>query len=90
MMTFAKTPLLALLCLSSAGLAQVTPPVAPVAAPIKEKKICRSEVPLGSIMGRRICHTKAEWVAIRAQNGAAAERTLDAARRPGMGTTSTN
>jgi hypothetical protein len=34
---------------------------------VKEKKICRTEDDTGSIVPRRICHTKAEWAAINAQ-----------------------
>ena len=47
-----------------------TAPIASVAAdtpappPPKERKICRSEAPTGSIMVRRVCRTKAEWDAI--------------------------
>ena len=36
----------------------------PAPSPPKERKICRSEASTGSIMGRRICRTKAEWDAI--------------------------
>ncbi len=37
-------------------------PAAAAAAP--EKKICRREQEVGSIMPKRTCHTKAEWDAI--------------------------
>ena len=41
---------------------------APAATPVKEKKICRSDDETGSIMPKRICHTKAEWVEIDQAN----------------------
>lgn len=49
----------------------------------KEKKICRSEEVTGSIFTKRVCHTKAEWVALEAERerGAAALRN----RRDGNG-----
>lgn len=34
---------------------------------VKEKKLCRTEDDTGSIVPKRICHTKAEWEAIAAQ-----------------------
>lgn len=35
--------------------------------PRVDKKVCRKEVATGSIMRRRVCHTKAEWDAIENQ-----------------------
>lgn len=49
----------------------------PTAAPAKEKKICRSERPVGSIMPQRTCHTAAEWQAIQGQSAEARQRALD-------------
>ena len=45
----------------------------PVAAKDKKpqdpnKRICRSEVPTGSMLGKSICHTRLEWAAIDNQN----------------------
>ncbi len=70
-----------LLALSSPALAQQAAP-AP-AAPVKEKKICRSLAVTGSIMGKRECHTPAEWSQIDNANSDDAKRALGA-RRTGM------
>ena len=48
----------ALLLASSQAVGQTE---ASAPAPAPEKKICRSIVPTGSIMGKRICLTKTEW-----------------------------
>jgi len=48
----------------------------PAAAPTPvatEKPVCRKEVPLGSIMAKRTCHSKAEWAEIDSANAGAAE-----------------
>ena len=50
----------ALVFLLAAGQAPAQASAAP-AAPVKEKKICRSETSTGSIMPKRTCHTQAEW-----------------------------
>lgn len=54
------------------------PVTAPTPAP--EKKICRSIVPIGSIMGKRTCHTKAEWKQIDNANSDSAQTGLDQRR----------
>jgi len=43
--------------------------------PDGEKMICKREVATGSIMSRRICHTRAEWKAIEDQGKADIDRT---------------
>ncbi len=48
--------------------------VTPQAQPA-EKKVCRREVAVGSIMAKAVCHTKAEWQAIREANDTAVERS---------------
>lgn len=68
--------------------AQTTAPETPVTSPTPvaaEKPVCRKEVPLGSIMAKRTCHSKAEWVAIDSANAGAAEN----ARRINGGRTGT-
>ncbi|MBB4618252.1 hypothetical protein [Sphingomonas abaci] len=69
-----------MLLLSAALAAQTTAPEAPAATPTPtptpvaaEKPVCRKEVPLGSIMAKRTCHSKAEWAAIDSANAGAAE-----------------
>lgn len=48
---------------------QTEQPAAPAAVPAPvEKPICRSEVPTGSTLPKRVCHTKAQWAAIGAAN----------------------
>lgn len=37
---------------------------APVAAPVKEKPVCRRVEETGSVVAKRVCHTKAEWAAM--------------------------
>ena len=49
-------------------------PAAPAAPPVKEKKICRTEVATGSIMPKRICHTDADWKSIDDDNASNADR----------------
>ena len=55
-------------CLLSHAAAAQNAPAANPAAPVKEKKICRSVVPTGTIMGKRMCLTKAEWAEFHARN----------------------
>ena len=76
-----KIAALASLVASSAAIAQDAAS-APVTAPTPaaEKKICRSEVPLGSIRTKRTCLTKSQWAALHAQNGASAERAIESVR----------
>ncbi|WP_206245018.1 hypothetical protein [Novosphingobium terrae] len=40
---------------------------AATAAPVKEKRTCRLDDDTSSIVAKRICHTKAEWAAIEAE-----------------------
>jgi len=47
---------------------------APAAA---EKKVCRKEQEVGSIMPKRTCRTQAEWDAIDRQNGGNAQTMID-------------
>jgi hypothetical protein len=65
-----------MLLLSAALAVQTTTPETPAAAPTPvatEKPVCRKEVPLGSIMAKRTCHSKAEWAEIDSANAGAAE-----------------
>jgi hypothetical protein len=38
------------------------------AKPVKEKKICRSQMDTGSILPKTICHTQAEWNEVSGTN----------------------
>lgn len=51
---------------TSAAVAQDSP--APEAKPVPEKKLCRSVVPTGTIMAKRICLTKKEWAEFSSRN----------------------
>jgi hypothetical protein len=57
-----------------AGSQAVAQTVAPAPAPVPEKKICRSVVPTGSIMGRRVCLTKTEWKELDGINSKTVDR----------------
>jgi hypothetical protein len=54
------------------------------AKPVKPKKICRSEIAVGSIMPRNICHTQAEWAEIDETNSDNARDTLDRPHAPSV------
>ena len=53
---------------------------ADAAKPPKEKKICHTEVMIGSIMPKSVCHTKAEWAQIDATNSDNAHQALEQPR----------
>jgi len=77
-------PVIALLALSTAAYAQDAAP-SPAPTPVKEKQVCRNMAVTGSIMGRRICHTAAEWRQIDGTNSDSARRALDSSRSIGVG-----
>lgn len=54
--------------------APAQPAAAAVPAPAQEKKTCRRDESLGTIIAKRVCHTQAEWAAIDQQNARNAER----------------
>ncbi|WP_206244906.1 hypothetical protein [Novosphingobium terrae] len=60
-----------LMTMSPAAQAQDAKPAASEAAatpaPVKEKRTCRLDDDTSSIVPKRICHTKAEWAAIEAE-----------------------
>lgn len=62
---------------------QPTPTPTAVAAKSAEKKVCRSEVALGSTLQKRTCRTRAEWALRRRLEQQELERVggLDRARR---------
>jgi hypothetical protein len=65
------------------ALAQETP--APAPAPVREKKICRSQETVGTLLTKTVCHTKTEWADIDARNQRSADDTMSnrGARPPG-------
>ena len=82
-MFFRKSAVVAAIGLfSSVAVAQdATPPVE--AAPVKEKKICRSMVATGSVMAKRTCLTKAEWAKLNASSEKQNEHFRDQQSRGG-------
>ena len=65
----------ALLATGTPALAQDAAPTP--AEPVKEKKICRTSTATGSIVPKRKCMTKAEWVRFDADNAQNAEKFRD-------------
>jgi len=47
------------------------------AKPAKEKKICHLDTGTGSIVPKRVCHTRAEWAEIEKQNANSTDRYTD-------------
>lgn len=64
---------LAMMTAPAAQTTQATAVPPPATPPAKEKPICRREIPVGSIMPVRTCHSKAEWAMIDRANNDAAE-----------------
>lgn len=56
--------------------AQATPAPA-AAASADDKKVCRRSTDTGSIMTKRVCHTRGEWMQIDQQNAANSQSALD-------------
>ncbi len=63
-------------------------PASTVAAPVtdSEKKLCRSQVTTGSIMGHRVCHTRAQWAAIDRAEADRSDDFRNKATNPGSPT----
>ena len=78
-MTFSRVAMLLVagLSFSAASTAKDKKPVDP------NKKVCRSEVPTGSMMRKSVCHTVAEWSQIDAANAASARHIQDQSTRTG-------
>ena len=62
------------------GASQRSAPVASAAPATPEKKVCRREQEVGSIMPKRTCRTQAEWAAIDRETGGNAESQLQDSR----------
>jgi len=77
-----KLMTLSVLCAVPALLHAHTASVPTAAKPAKEKKICRTEIPTGSIMMRTKCGTAEEWADFDAANRRGAEHALG---RDGVG-----
>lgn len=70
-------------------------PAAAIAAPVDapasrdasddgDRQICRRVIATGTVMPRRVCHTKAEWDALAAQGQSDARRAADQDRSRSM------
>ena len=53
------------------GLTMQAATAAPAAKPLANpnKRICRADTDTGSLMAKRICHTRAEWAAMDSEDG---------------------
>ncbi len=82
-MALAKSLIVAsLIFTSGAAVGQNAAAVSALAVPsAPEKKICRSETPLGSIVSKRICRTRANWQATRARLEEDSDKFLDQRNR---------
>lgn len=49
----------------------------PKASAAREKKICRSDRSVGTILPQRVCHTAAEWQAIEANAAVSRDHLLN-------------
>ena len=57
-----------------------TPALAQQPAPAKApqaKKVCKEEIVTGSVMTKRICHTREEWAQMEARSRSQLDRTRD-------------
>lgn len=52
----------------------------PAEKPVKEKKVCRSLTPTGSIMATRVCNTAAAWQKFDGITAEGAQQTRDVYR----------
>jgi hypothetical protein len=78
MRVFATLALSCFMLSSVPALAKEEKPVDP------NKKICRVQDATGSILGgKKVCHTKAEWIEIERSNDATTRNFSDSTRRNG-------
>ena len=66
------------LLMALAAVPAMASPAVPATAPAKtdEKPVCRSVSATGSYMRQRVCHTKAEWAAIKELESSKVDRML--------------
>lgn len=78
-LSWAAASLLMAQPVTASVLQSAAPAAAPTAASVPEadRKICRSMTPTGSIMAKRICMTKRQWVEFRDATTRAAESMRD-------------
>ena len=62
----------------------VPAPVVPKPVADPAKKICRNETKTGSIMGRQVCHTRAEWAAMSKAESGGRDTFRDQTTNPGQ------
>lgn len=77
------------LCSVAVGAQPPDPSAKPADKPVKEKKICRSLTPTGSIMATRVCNTAAAWHKFDGITADGAQQTRDAYRMTSAGTLNT-
>lgn len=66
---------------STVSAAPASPPIS--ATPIKEKLICIDDTETGTLISKRVCHTKTQWKAI-ADQGQESVNTIRNAAQPGF------
>ncbi|MCU6455244.1 hypothetical protein LPN01_14250 [Sphingomonas sp. A2-49] len=71
--------IVSLLSLLLAAVPQASATPSP-AVPKADKPVCRREVPTGSTLQQRVCHSRAEWAAIDAANAGSVD-AMQGARR---------
>lgn len=69
-------PLALLLCAAPAFANDPKPAASPEAAAKPEKKVCKAERSTGSNIPKRICRTKAEWEAAKAESQIQTDRNM--------------
>lgn len=74
---FAATALLSTILVAAPASAKDKKPQDP------EKRICHTEVPTGSVMGKSVCHTRREWAEVENQNQANTDRMMQSQRAAG-------
>ncbi|WP_267389383.1 hypothetical protein [Sphingomonas sp. GC_Shp_3] len=77
-MSLVTAAALSAMIVAAPGLAKDKKPMDP------NKRICRSEVPTGSMMSKSVCHTRAEWIMIDEQNQAATDSAIRSRRTNGQ------
>ena len=66
------------------GLALDAAPVQGKPAPAADKKVCRSQVATGSVMGHKVCHSRTEWAAIDGNDKRNRDNFRDSTTNPGL------
>lgn len=66
-----------LTALLAAGQPSAAPPPTPVTAPAPERRVCRTDVNIGTILPRRVCRSKSDWEQIDAAQQRITQKDTD-------------